>query len=302
MKFSIYQSSRQGGRKYNQDRVAYSYSKEALLMVIADGMGGHLHGEVAAQITVQMIAESFQKQAAPVLSNPFDFLTEGIFAAHHAIGDYAVDHELLENPRTTCVACVIQGDAAYWAHVGDSRLYMFRGANLISRTRDHSRVQQLFEDGKITEEQMVTHPDRNKIYNCLGGMMPPEIEYSKKTPVREGDAFLLCSDGLWGELTNNEIAAILQTYPINQALPELLDHAEFRGGEDGDNLSGVAMIWGDPTRLVQQDPVSTAAMPVDTFTTKMDTFDIPKEGGDVTEEDIERAISEIQMAIKKYTK
>ncbi len=302
MKFSIYQSSRQGGRKYNQDRVAYSYSKEALLMVIADGMGGHLHGEVAAQITVQMIAESFQKQATPVLSNPFDFLTESIFAAHHAIGDYAVDHELLENPRTTCVACVIQGDAAYWAHVGDSRLYMFRGANLISRTRDHSRVQQLFEDGKITEEQMVTHQDRNKIYNCLGGMMPPEIEYSKKTPVREGDAFLLCSDGLWGELTNNEIAAILQTYPINQALPELLDHAEFRGGEDGDNLSGVAMMWGDPTRLVQQDPVSTAAMPVDTFTTKMDTFDIPKEGGDVTEEDIERAISEIQMAIKKYTK
>jgi serine/threonine protein phosphatase PrpC len=302
MKFSIYQSSRQGGRKYNQDRVAYSYSKDALLMVLADGMGGHLHGEVAAQITVQMVAETFQKQAHPTLKNPFAFLSDSLFAAHHAIGDYAAEHDLLETPRTTCVACVVQNDEAYWAHVGDSRLYIFRGPKLIARTLDHSRVRQLFEEGKITEDEMVTHPERNKIYNCLGGILPPDIELSKKTPVFEGDTFLLCTDGLWGVLTQNEIASILNAYPINQAVPELLDHAEFRGGEDGDNLSAIGVTWGGGVRPAMAEPVSTATMPIDTFTTQIESFDAAREGGSVTEEEIERAIAEIQSAIKKYTK
>ena len=299
MKFSIFQSSRQGGRKYNQDRVAYSYSKDALLMVIADGMGGHMHGEVAAQITVQMTVESFQKQAKPLLKNPFDFMTGAIYAAHHGIADYASGHELMETPRTTCVICIIQEDFAYWAHVGDSRLYMFHGGKLVARTKDHSKVQQLFDDGKITEAQMLVHPDRNKIYNCVGGMIPPEIEFSKKMPVQAGDAFLLCTDGLWGSLSVNEIGAILEAYPINQALPELLDHAEFRGGEDGDNLSGIGMVWGEQR---QAEPVSTASMPLNAMTTKMDMFDMSKEDGDITEADIERAIAEIQTAIQKYTK
>ena len=118
----------------------------------------------------------------------------------------------------------------------------------------------------------------------------------------EGDTFLLCSDGLWGSLANNEIAAIMEAYPVSQALPELLDHAEFRGGEDGDNLSGVAMTWGDQPRVVSPDPVSTATMSGGAVTTTMETFDMAKEGSDVTDEDIERAIAEIQTAIKKYTK
>ena len=144
-------------------------------MVIADGMGGHMHGEVAAQITVQMTVESFQKQAKPTLKNPFDFMTGAIYAAHNAIADYANSHDLMETPRTTCVICVVQEDFAYWAHVGDSRLYLFHGTKLIARTKDHSKVQQLFDDGKITEAQMLIHPDRNKIYNCVGGIIPPEI-------------------------------------------------------------------------------------------------------------------------------
>lgn len=303
MRFSIYQSSRQGGRKYNQDRVAYSYSKDALLMVVADGMGGHLHGEVAAQITVQMLAETFQKQARPTLRNPFDFLTGAMVAVHDAIDDYASQHDLLETPRTTCVACVVQNDLAYWAHVGDSRLYLFRGGQLVVRTRDHSRIQQLYEQGQITEAQMSTHPDRNKIYNCLGGLIPPDVELSKITPVVEGDTFLLCSDGLWSMLTVNEIASVVGAYPIDRALPELLDHAEFRGGEEGDNLSVLGMTWGGPPRQAPAQSVSTATMPLDAFTTRLDRFDTAREGdGGVTDEEIEQAIAEIQMAIKKFSK
>lgn len=302
MKFSIYQASRQGGRKYNQDRVAYSYSKDALLMVVADGMGGHLHGEVAAQLTVQLLTEKFQKQAKPALRNPFSFLYDSLMAVHHAIDEYAAEHELLETPRTTCVCCVIQNDTVYWAHVGDSRLYLFRRGELIGRTQDHSRVRQLFDQGKISEAEMSTHPERNKIYNCLGGMIPPDIELSKQVALEDGDTLLLSTDGLWSMLTINEVASILSAYPINLAIPELLDHAEFRGGEDGDNLSAIGMTWGGGAMGDHLESISTAAMQLDAFTTQMDTFESAREGASVTEEEIERAIAEIQLAIKKYSR
>ena len=123
MRFTIYQASRQGGRKNNQDRVAYSYSRDTLLMVVADGMGGHLHGEIAAQIAVDVLTTHFQTRAKPRLDDPMAFLADAMARAHYAINDYAVEKDLLEIPHTTCVAAVIQNDTAYWAHVGDSRLY-----------------------------------------------------------------------------------------------------------------------------------------------------------------------------------
>lgn len=184
MKFSIYQTSRQGGRRYNQDRVAYAYSRESLLMVVADGMGGHFHGEVAAQIAVELVSEMFRKQADPVLRDPSAFLKASVHQAHEAIFNYTTENDLPDFPRTTCVACVIQNDSAFWAHVGDSRLYHFRRGRLVARTRDHSRVQQLLDLGRITEAQMSTHPERNKIYNCLGGEHPPEVELEPTSSIR----------------------------------------------------------------------------------------------------------------------
>lgn len=306
MKFSISQSSRQGGRKYNQDRVAYSYSKEALLMVLADGMGGHFHGEVAAQISVQMVTELFQKHAKPALKDPLAFLNHALHSSHKAIASYADKHGLLESPRTTCVACIVQNSVATWAHVGDSRLYFFRGPKLVARTQDHSKVQQLYEQGKITEAEMLTHPERNKIYNCLGGILPPEVELSRRVPIQTGDTILLCTDGVWGVLSEAEIGSILDTYTITGAIPELLDHAEFRGGEEGDNLSAIGMTWGEvQKRGLHQDTVSTAAMPLEEISTQLDPFSVAHEAGAkpaVTEADIEKAIAEIQSAIKKYSK
>ena len=184
MKFAVFQQSRQGGRKYNQDRVAYSYSKDAVLLVVADGMGGHYHGEVAAQITVQMIADMFQKHARPHIKDPHRFLAAAMISGHEAILDYTTKHNLMESPRTTCVAAIVQQDHAYWAHVGDSRLYMYRGMRMITRTKDHSKVQQLYDDGKISETEMHTHPERNKIYNCLGGFLPPDVELGDRKSTR----------------------------------------------------------------------------------------------------------------------
>src|SRR4030065_895636 len=130
MKFTIYQASRQGGRKNNQDRVAYSYSREALLMVVADGMGGHMYGEIAAQIAVQTLTDQFQKMAKPRLDDTLAFLADATTRAHYAINDYAVEQDWLEIPHTTSVAAVIQDNTDYWAHVGESRLCLFSDGGL----------------------------------------------------------------------------------------------------------------------------------------------------------------------------
>ncbi len=297
MKFTIYQASRQGGRKNNQDRVAYSYSRDALLMVVNDGMGGHMHGEIAAQIGVQILTEYFQRIAKPRLPDPQGFLNDTILRAHYAINDYAVEHDLLEIPHTTCVAVVVQDSMAYWAHVGDSRLYYFSEGKLISRTEDHTAVAQLIREGLISEQEALTHPDRNKVSNCLGGYMTPVVECSMPMPIHEGDTMLLCSDGIWGSVTIPEIAAILQAYSLEDAVRHLMDHAEFRGGENGDNLSLVTMTWGEPKRP-GAEAISTLSLPENVFTTQIDKPQ-PGKSATISDDEIERAIVEIQNAIQK---
>lgn len=298
MRFSIYQASRQGGRRYNQDRVAYSYSRDALLMVVADGMGGHSHGELAAQITIQTVAEAFQRNAHPKLKDPAAFLQGAMYHAHRAINEHVRAHHMNETPHTTCVACVLQDDTAWWAHTGDSRLYLYSDTGLVARTRDHSTVQQLHDDGYITEEAMKTHPDRNKIYNCLGGHIPPEVEVARPMPLSESDLVLICTDGLWGSLTEEQMLATLRTFPLARAVEFLMDHAELRAGPHGDNLSAIAMRWGIEAEPGSQS-VSTLSMPVNTFTTRMDDFAATPV--DLAEEEVERAIAEIQNAINKYS-
>jgi serine/threonine protein phosphatase PrpC len=297
MKFTIYQASRQGGRKSNQDRVAYSYSRDALLMVVADGMGGHMHGEVAAQISVQVLTEYFQRLAKPRLSDPQAFLNDTILRAHFAINDYAVEHDLLEIPHTTCVAVVVQDGTACWAHVGDSRLYYFSEGKLISRTEDHTAVAHLVREGLISEEEALTHPDRNKVSNCLGGYMAPVVECSMPMPMHDADTILLCSDGIWGSVTIPEIGAILQAYSLEDAVRHLMDHAEFRGGENGDNLSLVTMTWGEPNKP-GAEAISTLSLPENVFTTQIDKPQ-PGKAATISDDEIERAITEIQNAIQK---
>jgi PPM family protein phosphatase len=297
MKFTIYQASRQGGRKNNQDRVAYSYSRDALLMVVADGMGGHMHGEIAAQISVQILTESFQRMAQPRLADVQHFLSDTIARAHFAINDYAVEHQLLEIPHTTCVAVAIQDNTAYWAHVGDSRLYYFSEGKLLSRTQDHTAVAQLVREGLISEEEALNHPDRNRVSNCLGGYMAPVVECGTPMPINEGDTLLLCTDGIWGSVTIPEVAAILQAYSLEDAVRHLMDHAEFRGGENGDNLSLVTMTWGEPKKP-GSETISTLSLPENVFTTQI-AKPLPGKAPTISDEEIERAIAEIQTAIQK---
>ena len=134
MKFSVFQISRRGGREMNEDRMGYCYTRESGLFVLADGMGGHPEGEVAAQIALQTISALFQRQAKPQLKDVQEFLSGALLAAHHQILRYATDKGMLDTPRTTLVIAVVQDGRASWIHCGDSRLYMVRGVSNMPRS------------------------------------------------------------------------------------------------------------------------------------------------------------------------
>ncbi len=304
MRFKVFQDSQIGGRKVNQDRLAYSYSKDTLMMVIADGMGGHARGEIAAEIAVSTLNNRFQAEARTVLRKPKEFLDTAIQAAHRAIVAFADKHDMLECPRTTIVAVILQNGKAQWAHVGDSRLYYFRGGRLATATQDHSRVQQMIDAGIITPAQAAVHPDRNKIYNCLGGVLPPTVTHSDEWTLQIGDSILISTDGFWGQLDANFIAAKLAREDILALVPKLMEEAERKAGAESDNLSVVALTW----EKQEQDEAgstenSTITEPMAGFSSTMNTtqqYTAIKD--EISDDEIEKAIAEIQSAIKKVSR
>ncbi|HQR50826.1 MAG TPA: serine/threonine-protein phosphatase [Methylophilaceae bacterium] len=303
MKFTIFQASRNGPRPYNHDRVAYSYSKESLLMVLADGLGSNPHGGLAAKIAVKTLTDAFQQTARPDIANPSKFLDDQIRQVHSTIQRYAVANELYELPRTTVVAAIVQHDWLHCVHAGDSRLYHFRDGGLLYRTVDHSKVQLMHDKGEIEAEEMVAHPERNKIYSCLGGDIPPRIEIMRKRILLGGDIVLLCSDGLWAMVNDREFCDTLERENVTRSVPVLLNLAESRCSNGGDNMSAVAVNWGGHSGYPLS--VSTVTMPMGLTTTIHNP--VPQDasetlattGARLSEEDIDRAISEIQAAIQK---
>jgi hypothetical protein len=155
MNYNIIQESRIGGREINQDRAAWLATGDAVLMVVADGMGGHLQGEVAAQLAVDTVCQRFGREARPRLADPARFLDDALRHAHESIVRHAAACRIATHaaPRTTCIACIVQDGQASWAHAGDSRLYLVhdRGEThqRVLHTRDHSVVQRMVDDGMI---------------------------------------------------------------------------------------------------------------------------------------------------------
>ncbi|HUL56357.1 MAG TPA: protein phosphatase 2C domain-containing protein [Usitatibacter sp.] len=298
MRFTIFQDSRLGDRDGNEDRVGYSYSRDVLLMTVADGMGGHLGGEVAAEIAVAEITRRFQHEARNKLKKPFDFLVSAIQSAHRAIVSHAVEQNLLECPRTTVVACIVQGGSAYWAHAGDSRLYVLRRGEVVAQTQDHSRVQMMIDSGEITAEAAARHPERNKIFSCLGGVVPPQIASGREFRLEAGDTILISTDGFWGQIPGRMVGEMLRKQPVVEIMPGLLEEAQRRARGESDNLSVVAMTWES-----QDDPNVADTQQMDTgFTSSSNTtqqMGVDEKADDVTDEDIERAINEIQDAIRR---
>jgi serine/threonine protein phosphatase PrpC len=302
MQFSVYQQSHIGGRKVNQDRMGYSFTRDALLLVLADGMGGHLAGEIAATIAAQTLSRMFQEQARPYIKKPERFLEEALLRAHHEILCYAQANGLPETPRTTVVACLVQHNCALWAHCGDSRLYWLRHGQLLARTRDHSHVEYLIERGRVHPSERNTHPDRNKLYNCLGASTDPRVDMSGQAVLAPGDVLMLCSDGLWTMLPDTEIVHQLATQGVVRAVPDMIAMATGIAGARSDNTTALAIMWqGAGEDAAGMDGViSTQMLAEDQVNTTIDAT--PAEPGEADmfdEAEIEKAIAEIRDAIEK---
>ena len=279
MRFSVYQVSRKGGREKNEDRMGYCYTRDAGLFALADGMGGHPEGEVASQLALQTLAAMFQRDCKPTLADPLRFLHEAIIAGHHQLLRYATQKALIDTPRTTVVACLLQGNAAYWAHCGDSRLYLVRGEKLIARTRDHS-----YSELQQTMSQVVPMNDRfnrNVLFTCLGSPGKPVVDTVGPLLMQSGDRILLCSDGLWGTVDDNVITEQLARRDISDAVPELV---EWEAAEDSDSTSGIS------TEQLGEEVFAS------TIQASVNGTDAPDELDDA---EIERSIREINEAIRR---
>ncbi|MCM0044261.1 MAG: serine/threonine-protein phosphatase [Burkholderiaceae bacterium] len=261
MRFAVYQESLIGGRPSNQDRMGYCFSRDALLLLLADGMGGHLHGEIAASLSLQTAGALFRERAVPTVADPQALLDELVFAAHQSLLGYRATHRLPDTPRTTIVACLVQQGMAWWAHCGDSRLYWLRRGRILARTVDHSHLERLVALGKVSPAERANHPDRNKLYNCLGSPTLPRVDKAPPVQLQSGDQLLLCSDGLWSGVREHEMAYRLSAGPLDDAIPALVRQADVANGKNGDNVTALAVTWLDDLRDPGQDLLMTDGLP-----------------------------------------
>ncbi len=298
MRFSVYQVSRKGGRDKNEDRMGYCYTRSSGLFALADGMGGHPEGEVASQLALQTMAALFQRDAKPVLRDPLRFLHDAILAGHHKLLRYATDKALLDTPRTTLVACLLQGNAAYWAHCGDSRLYLVRGDKMIARTRDHSYTE--LQDTMAQVVPMGQRFNRNVLFTCLGSPGKPVVDTAGPLIMQKGDKVLLCSDGLWGSVSDITITEHLATRPISDAVPELAERALRTAGDRSDNVTVLAVEWEASEESDPNLAVSTQSLGEEVFASTIQaTLAGEASPDDLDEAEIERSIREINDAIRK---
>ncbi|NIR60164.1 MAG: serine/threonine-protein phosphatase [Gammaproteobacteria bacterium] len=243
MSYETAATNRLGDRSANQDREAMLEHDGTLLMVVADGMGGHAGGELAAETVISTFARSFPRTAKP-LPDPAAYLKRLIETAHDRVLALARERQPALDPRTTCVACVVQEGMAWWAHVGDSRLYLLRDGRVIDRTRDHTYVEELYQQGVIAQEDTRRHPMRNYVTECVGGNEErPYVSLGAQTPLAEGDVLLLCSDGLWGALGERRIGQLLAEHPLSAAVESMGTEAEMESYPSSDNISIVAVRW-----------------------------------------------------------
>jgi PPM family protein phosphatase len=234
-----------GAREENQDRVVAAVAEHAALLLVVDGMGGHADGARAAEVTQKTVLEAFWHTPHP-LFDPLGFLHMTLGRAHEEVVRIGTSLPLEQRPRATCAVCLVQQHAAWWGHIGDSRVYHIRRGTLVQRTRDHSHVELLLREGLITADQAINHPMRNFVECCLGGdPILPDMTLSGRRALEADDVLLVCTDGMWATLKDEEIASRLSSTagPLRETLASLGQLALARGGAGSDNTSAAALRW-----------------------------------------------------------
>ena len=232
-----------GARESNQDRIACLMDGDSAFVVVCDGMGGHRAGEQAAEVAGRALCERYRSATLPLL-DPLGFLHLAVGAAHEQVVNFGAGTPLETRPRATCAVLLVQDESAYWAHVGDSRVYHLRSGTVLARTRDHSHVELLLREGLIARDQMQSHPMRNFVESCLGGeQLLPEMTLSGRNALLGGDQLLVCTDGLWGNVSDEQIASSLAGPEprLSDAMYRLARRAVEAGGPTADNTSAVVV-------------------------------------------------------------
>ena len=234
-----------GDRKDNQDRAAVVVAEDAALMMVFDGMGGHSDGAKAAETGMKSVQDTFMSTALPIF-DPQGFLYMALSKAHDDVVTLGADVAVDFRPRATCAVCLIQESGSYWGHIGDSRIYHLREGKMLTRSRDHSHVEVLIQEGAISEEEALDHPMRNFVECCIGGDAPvPDMSITRFKPLEAGDVLLACSDGLWSGITDDEIAdmATRPNASLAENLKVLSVKALNRNAPYSDNTTGTALRW-----------------------------------------------------------
>jgi serine/threonine protein phosphatase PrpC len=233
-----------GDREENQDRVQVLAGEHATLLIAVDGMGGHADGAKAAQLAIETVRDAFNRITHPVF-DPIGFLHLAIGRAHVNLVTLGARLSLEARPRATCAMCLVQDDAAFFAHVGDSRIYHLRNGAVRERTRDHSHVELLLQEGVITEEEIAAHPMRNFVECCLGGdAWLPGMTITRQKTLEPGDVLLVCTDGFWSGLGDEQIARLAsEGEALSGALRRMAEQAVRACGPYSDNTSGAALRY-----------------------------------------------------------
>jgi len=234
-----------GHREDNQDRVAVAVGEHAAFLIVVDGMGGHAEGARAAEVALKSMLESFWHTPHPIF-DPLGFLHLTLGRAHDEVVVLGTSLSVDARPRATCAVCLAQEGATYWAHVGDSRVYQIRNSEVAARTRDHSHVEQLLRDGLITEAEVHGHPMRNFVECCLGGDAAlPDMTVGSRRLLQADDILLLCTDGLWANLKDPDIANFYEpgNGDLRSALTTLGERAVQASAPYSDNTTAAALRW-----------------------------------------------------------
>lgn len=224
-----------GGRSEQQDRAVCLASPDggSHLLVVADGMGGHQGGELAASTVVEVAGELWRAHGGAPAA-PAAFLDALCQQAHTEIRSRGLLQGL--TPHSTIAALLLTPQRAWWAHVGDTRIYVFRDRLLVCRTEDHTLVQHLIRSGRLLETESLDHPERNKLLRGLGGDEPVRPTHGQMA-IAADTAFLLCTDGFWASVRADEMPALLQAEDAAVACSQWVATAATRGGAEGDNVS-----------------------------------------------------------------
>ncbi len=227
-----------GDRAYQQDQVeiiAHQRVPGCALAVLADGMGGKSGGRKAADQVILTAQQLFERYV-PNRDDAAESLKQMVLEAHLMIKLTAITSE--EEPHSTLAAFIIGPSRdCVTIHAGDSRVYHFRGAEMVSRTVDHSFVQRLVDEGQISAEDANTHPQSNLLTGCLGTHQDPPLTVNHIDQLQVGDSMLACSDGLWHYFSPKELGAIVHALPPREASEMLVNKARQRARGGGDNLS-----------------------------------------------------------------